>query len=206
MAKLKNFEAEMEQQADGHVYSKKTGKRLHSPSWLIRPLFNLKVEKIPKWVMETTRARGKDVGEAIEVFETIGEWHLDNPDHQNYIEAYKKWKETYEPKVLANEYHVCDHKNSTHGFIDLMIDLKGKTVAVEIKTRGKAEIRNTDLIQNYIYHRPLGIPFYILILMSNGNYHFEKMEFTQNIKNQTIVLKEFRKMIGGNIAGDERKR
>lgn len=201
--KLKDYKNEIIKGDDGYSYSKNTKQKLNSPTYLLRPYTNLVLGMIPDHILEDARERGKDVGGAIEVYEEIGEVMLDNEANQPMIDAYLEWKDKHDIKVLATEYYVVDHVNSTHGYVDLIVEYKGKVCGIEIKTRKDTRLRDTDAIQNYIYQRPLGIPFYGLVLGINGDYKFEKFKFTKDIKNKLKTLIAFRGMLGKQrIKGD----
>lgn len=203
---MKDFNKEATKQGK-NWYSNITKKRLLSPTYLLRPLNHFTLGKIPEHILATARERGKDIATAIEIWETHKELMLDNKEYMPMFEAYKRWKKKYKIKVLETEYHVVDHKQSTHGYIDLMVEYEGKVVAVEIKTRKTFGIKETDLIQNKIYKNAIPkTPFYILQISPNGDYKFEKFRFTKHIETKIKTLKNFRAMLGSTkLEGDEKK-
>lgn len=201
---IKDFEKDIVLQGQ-HYYSLITKKRLLSPTYLLRPLSLYTMESIPEHILAKARDRGKDIATAIEIFETHNEIMVEQ-ENMPMFEAYKKWKKEYKVEILATEYHVVDHERSTHGYIDLMAMIDGKKVAIEIKTRNKFQVRDTDLIQNRIYKMAIPrTPFYLLQLSPAGNYKFEKMIFNKTIDMKIQTLKNFRSMLGKTkIKGDDK--
>ena len=140
-------------------------------------------------------SRGRTVHnltEAIDIKDLKGEDLIDisklPKEIRPYIEAFTKFKEEVNPKLIFNEQIVFNNEHSFAGTLDRVYDMGGKINLVDIKT-SKDFYKDMSLQLSaykhgeYIMHKDKTIEpmvdidgMYILLLGADGNYAIRQMQ------------------------------
>lgn len=191
----KNFNNDLERDLDGRFLYKEARAKdkvpLWSPSRVMRAFTESNLYLIPDNVLNKARNRGVNLMENLEYY------HKNNSNiaNMNFFEGDKEAFLAINQFIIKNNIKVLAVEKVIHnyccmGIVDMIIKWKSKIYIVEIKTRTKNEIRESDLFQVRWYSNLLfKAPALIWILDKENQvhcYNFNlapgKSEFNKYIK------------------------
>lgn len=117
---------------DGHIYLK-DGIIVPSVSEILTFIFPDKYKGIPNWILENKAKYGTTVHYSVECLESNKELPKLNLYQELSLGEYKKIKEKYNIKVIAQE-EMVSYKYDYAGRLDMVAYVKGKASLVDIKT------------------------------------------------------------------------
>lgn len=122
---------------EGHIYLY-DGVIIPSVSDLLRFIFPVKYKGIPERVLSEKAQFGTNIHDAIERFEKGLEISL-KPQEEIVFEQYLKVKAKHNIKVLEQEEIICWNGRYA-GRLDMIAEIDGKVMLVDIKTTAKLDI------------------------------------------------------------------
>lgn len=153
-------------------------KCLLSVSTLLSGLNKVKFANVPAQYLEMAAQDGKDVMVYLEylwkehvTYDIALKLEYPNPKIKSMVLAIYKFLADNRFKVIAFEKHISN--GFWHGYIDLVVrDLDRQlTSLIEVKTRNKSEVYDTDRLQVAVYGRMLtkkGLPLWVLVINKNN--------------------------------------
>jgi hypothetical protein len=136
---------------------------------------------IPIHILEAAGTRGNAIHEAIEQTFKSGTDILPEEQYANYWEAFEKFRDENDFKVIATEFRVIDTEKFTSGIIDCILEMNGSNVIVDWKTSAKINPMLMGL-QLFIYANMLEKnkivikDLYICHLQKTGQYKLVKID------------------------------
>lgn len=161
---------------DGHIYLK-DGMIVPSVSEILDFIFPNKYSGIPNWVLENKANYGTTVHYSIECLESNKELPKLNLYQELSLNEYKRLKEKYKIKVIAQEQMVS-YKYEYAGRLDMVAFVDGKKSLVDIKTTASLDKESLSW-QLSLYELAYGLQFeemYCLWLPKNGIGQLVKIE------------------------------
>lgn len=89
---------------------------------------------MPYQLSESAKNRGSAVHSIVEAWKNIGEVVGQDGEFGGYARAFKSWLEDHRVEVLENEKTVFSEKYGYAGTLDLIVNLDGRTMLVDVKT------------------------------------------------------------------------
>jgi hypothetical protein len=129
---------------DTHTYYW-DGKIVPSVTEIAKPISSVRLNELPKWIVENARQRGSAVHECAEEYLLCGELDFDRiePEYLPYVENFVNWARTYKPKVLYTEYKMgCEEFAGT---LDLICEIDGQIILVDYKTTSSIDKKSLSV-------------------------------------------------------------
>lgn len=172
------------------------GKGLFSISRVLRPVNELGYINVPPIQLDIAKNLGSALMSNLEYFwenkvKNIEDMYFNTPDERVMFTDFVKFFKENKIKILSVEKFV--KSGQWCGYIDVVANWNNSLVLLEIKTRSKLEIRNTDLIQANYYYNLTGIPVILVVYDRNKRqFKLQKISNMYKFNNQfQISLKEF---------------
>ncbi len=131
-----DFEAlslpELEFREEGHLYLL-NGLAIPSVTTLMEPLSKKVYGTIDPAVLEAAAQRGTEVHNACENYAAFGIEDI-RPEYQGYLDAFKRWCDTFKPEFLGTEVRVYHKILRYAGTADILCKVKGATTLIDLKT------------------------------------------------------------------------
>lgn len=121
--------------------------------------------------------RGSTVHGLVETFQKTGKVETADPEYQGYAEAFNKWVHEYNARIREHEKTVINKLGRYAGTLDILGEVAGKNVILDIKT-GKDIYPEAGLQLSAYKHcdnveaEAIGV----VLLQPTGNYKFEWMD------------------------------
>ncbi len=129
---------------DTHTYYW-DGKIVPSVTEIANPISSVRLNELPKWIVENARRRGSAVHEYAEEYLLCGELDFDRiePEYLPFVENFVNWARTYKPKVLYTEYKMgCEEFAGT---LDLICEIDGQIILVDYKTTSSIDKKSLSV-------------------------------------------------------------
>ena len=134
---------ELDFREEGHIY-RLNGVIIPSVTTIIEPVSNATYGRIDSFVLAKAASKGTAVHKAIEEYNEFG--FVDAEDeYSGYTDAYIKWHESVNPKVLASEIKVYHKLMRYAGTVDMIAEINGEVWLIDHKTSYKAIDKNYRL-------------------------------------------------------------
>ena len=106
---------------------------LPSVTRIMEPIKDANYSGIPEYVLQKAAERGTAVHQAIDIFINFGYEDIDLK-YRGYVEAFYRWMDDVNPKILATEQPICHPTMMYCGTADCICEIDGKNVLIDYKT------------------------------------------------------------------------
>lgn len=126
----------------------------------------------PYKTSDKAKSRGLTVHSIVEAYKNVGKIKVAE-DFKGYQDAFIKFITDTKAKILTQEKTVIDEENRFAGTLDMLAEINGKEVIIDVKT-GK-DIYPEAFLQLSAYAHASGnnCDIAVLLLKDNGKYKFE---------------------------------